>query len=69
MKILHSIKQIARKIKCFITGEIMNDYSLNTNQSKPNKIKEEQNASEENANKKRANIEARNKYGFPMDSR
>ena len=49
MKILHSIKQIARKIKCFITGEIMNDYSLNTNQSKPNRIKEEQNASEENA--------------------
>tara|TARA_B100001175_G_C19342292_1_gene558052 strand:- start:648 stop:848 length:201 start_codon:yes stop_codon:yes gene_type:complete len=66
MKILNTIKQIARKIKCFITGEIMNDYSLNTNEKKPNRKK---NTNSPKANKKEANKQARNKYGFPTDSR
>jgi hypothetical protein len=66
MKILQAIKQISRKIKCFITGEIMNDYSLNTNDFKPNRKK---NTNSPKTNKKEANKQARNKYGFPTDSR
>ena len=44
-------KKIVHKIKSLITGEIMNDKPLNTNQSQ--------------SNKKGACKESRNRWGFP----
>ena len=58
MNPLKLIKKIAYKIKHLITGEIMNDYSLNTN-----KIQSNKKASK--PNKKEAKWRDRNKYGFP----
>ena len=51
-------KKIIHKIKSLITGEIMNDYLLNTNKNQSNKKAKE-------PNKKEANLSERNKYGFP----
>ncbi len=58
MNPLTLFKKIAYKIKHLITGEIMNDYSLNTNKNQSNK-------NEKKPNKKVANYRERNRYGFP----
>ena len=58
MNPLTLFKKIAYKIKHLITGEIMNDYSLNTNKNQSNK-------NEKKPNKKEANYRERNRYGFP----